>query len=121
MSDEIEVVKTDEFIAEVVVVPPNERARIERRLRTLRKKGWSASIKDRTVAPLRDGIYEVRVLGRGTAYRLLFCLIPGRSPRVVLLTTCVAKSLMTKKALLDAVIARAQARCATWLQKQEEN
>jgi hypothetical protein len=93
---------------------------VTRKLVSLSEKTWSAAIADRTIAPLMDGIYEVRVLGRGAAYRLLFFVVPGRSPRLVVVTACVSKAVMKKKAGLAAAIARARTRRQVWLQQQEK-
>lgn len=69
---------------------------------------------------LRDGIYELRVLGTGAAYRLLFFVMPGRSPRVVVLTTCASKSVMQKRQRMEAEIDRASSRRAEWLEQQQK-
>jgi putative component of toxin-antitoxin plasmid stabilization module len=118
MSDEFVVVFSSGFRDEVIRLPDGDRAWITRKLADLRKKTWSAAVHDRTVAPLRDGIWEVRIVGRGAAYRLLFFIVPGRSPRVIVLTSCAAKAAMTKKKLLDASITRALDRRAGWLEQE---
>ena len=75
---------------------------------------------DQRVKHLSDGIYELRVLGRGAAYRALFFVAPGIAARVVVLTTCAAKSLMKKRAAMDAEIRRARDRRAWWMQRQKK-
>jgi hypothetical protein len=120
MSDDMEVVVTGWYEADLALLPKPDRERVTRKLVSLSQKPWSAAIADRTIAPLRDGIYEVRVLGRGAAYRLLAFVAPGRSPRLVVVTACVAKAVMKKKAGLAAAIARARTRRQAWLQQQQE-
>jgi putative component of toxin-antitoxin plasmid stabilization module len=102
-------------------LPDDARAWIARKLSDLRNKPWDAAVRDRTVAPLRDGIWEVRIPGHGAAYRLLFFIVPGRSPRVIVLTSCVAKSRMVKQKLLTAAIARASNRRASWIEQEAKN
>lgn len=119
MSDAVEVVLTDWYVGDLATLPDRDRVRVERKLRMLPKKKWSESLADGSVAPLKDGIYEVRVLGRGAAYRVLFFIVPGRVPRLVVMTACIAKSVMNKRASLNAEIARAKTRQARWLQEQE--
>jgi mRNA-degrading endonuclease RelE of RelBE toxin-antitoxin system len=118
MSDTFKVVFSSWFRDEVRRIPDDDRSWIARKLGDLRKKSWSEAVRDRTVAPLRDGIWEVRVLGHGAAYRLLFFIVPGRSPRMVVLTSCAAKSAMVKKKLLDAAIGRALDRRASWIEQE---
>lgn len=120
MSDGIEVIYSSWYNAEVAAVPGDQQVRIEQRIRAMLGKGWTRSIADRTVAPLRDGIYEIRVLGTGPAYRVLFFIVPGRSPRVIVLTACVAKSVMTKRQRLDAERTRASERRAAWIEQQRK-
>lgn len=121
MSDEIEVVQTDWYTVEFAALPRMDQLRVTRKLDTLSNKRWGEAIADRTIAPLDDGIHEVRVLGRGAAYRLLFFVAPGRSRRVVVLTSCVLKGVMKKRAGLAAEIARAKARRQAWLDEEERN
>jgi hypothetical protein len=121
VNDDIEVVVTDSYEADLALLPRIDQLRVTRKVDSLRRKTWNGAMGDRSVAPLMDGIYEVRVLGRGAAYRLLFFLAPGRSPRAVVLTACIAKGLMKKKAALNAEIARAKARRQDWLEEQEKN
>lgn len=118
MSDALEVVSTPWFDQEVLELPQPDRDRIDRKLERLVTKGWPMSLADGSVKHLRDGIHELRVLGRGGAYRLLFFLMPGRAPRLVVLTTCAAKSLMKKRKRLDAEIERAKWRRALWMDQQ---
>lgn len=118
MNETFELVFSSWFHDEVMRIPGEDRTRITRKLRDLRRKAWSATVHDRTVAPLRDGIWEVRIVGHGASYRLLFFILPGRSPRVIVLTSCVAKAAMVKKTRLDAAIARALDRRASWIEQE---
>lgn len=120
MSDTLEVVPTSWFISEVRALPGEDRDRIDRRLGKFAEKGWTDAVGDGSVKHLRDGIHELRVLGRGAAFRVLFFLMPGRSPRVVVLTTCAAKSVMNKKQRLDAEVERAKDRRARWMEQQKK-
>ncbi len=119
MSDRIEVVTTSWYDAEFETLALEGRARIENRLFTLCRKGWMDAMADRTVAALRDGIYELRVLGRGSAFRVLFFVVPGRSPRLVVLTSAVAKSTMKKRTRSDAELERAKRRRALWFEQMK--
>lgn len=74
---------------------------------------------DRTIVALRDGIYELRVLGRGAAFRILFFVVPGRSPRLVVLTSVVATSVMKKKHRNDAELERAKQLRELWLEQMK--
>ncbi len=118
MTDRLEVVSTPWYETELLALPRPDRDRVERRLKGLSARGWRRSIADQRIKHLRDGIHELRVLGRGSAYRLLFFVIPGRDARVVVLTTCAAKSLMKKRAAMDAAIQRALDRRAWWIEQQ---
>ena len=120
MSDVLQVIASSWYTAEVRALPADQRARIDRKLAALVAKGWSAAISDGSVKHLRDGIHELRVLGQGAAFRLLFFLVPGRSPRVVVLTTCAAKSAMAKRQRLDAEIERAKNRRTAWMEQRNE-
>ena len=120
MSDRLEIVPTEWYVAEVRALPNDERTRIDRRLAGFVEKGWAAAMRDGTVKHLRDGIHEVRVLGKGAAYRVLFFLVPGRSPRVVVLTTCASKSSVAKRQRLEAEITRASDRRATWMEQETQ-
>ena len=120
MSDRIEVAYSSWYNAEVAALPDEQGVWIEQRVRAMLAKGWRRSMADRTVAPLRDGIYELRVLGTGPAYRVLFFIMPGRSPRMVVLTACVAKSVMIKRQRLDTELKRASERRAAWIAEQRK-
>lgn len=114
MSDSLEIVTSSWFRHEFEELQKEQRNRINQKLIEFTAKGWSAAMADQTIKHLRDGIHELRVLGR-PAFRLLFFVVPGRRPRVVVLTTCAAKSLMKKRQRLDAEIERAKSRRAAWM------
>lgn len=120
MRDEVEVVGSEWYNEEVRALPRRDRDRIDKKVEYLREKGWTRSVGHQSVKHLRSGIYELRVLGRGAAYRLLFFVVPGRSPRCIVLTACVPKSVMKKKARLDAEVDRALGRRALWMDQQKE-
>lgn len=122
MRDEVEIVTTPWYDAELLALPGPDKERVERQLKGLGATGWGRSMADQRIKHLRDGIHEVRILGRGAAYRVLFFVAPGRAARLVVLTTCAAKSLMKKRYAMDAEIRRALDRRAWWMeqQKQEE-
>lgn len=115
MGDEFEVVYSSWYNTDLEDLPRQQASRIEKKIRTMRRKGWRDSLGDRTVTPLRDGIHELRVIGKGPAYRVLFFVVPGRSPRVVVLTACVAKSVMKKRQRFDTEVDRAVERRSIWL------
>lgn len=78
-------------------------------------KGWAASVQSRDVAELEGGIWELRVVGRGPAYRILFFVVPDGSGRAVVLTACTAKASIKKAHVMRAEIQRAKVRRAQWL------
>lgn len=120
MSDRIEVEYTAWYNAEFAELPGDQQGRIQQRIRAMLAKGWNRAMADRTIAPLRDGIHELRIVGTGPAYRILFFVMPGRAPRLVVLTACVAKSLMTKRQRLDAELKRASERRTVWIAEQRK-
>lgn len=120
MSDAVEVVYSSWYNEELEGLPEHHKARVERRIDVFVEKGWSSSMRDETIALLQDGIYELRVVGRGPAFRVLFFLAPGRSPRVVVLTACLAKAKLTKRHRLEAELNRAKNRRTDWLEQQRK-
>ena len=120
MGDSIKVVASPWYTAEVQALPKLHRDRIDSKVFTFTEKGWSAAMADETIKPLRDGIYELRVLGRGAAFRLLFFVVPGLSPRLVVLTTCALKSDMLKRQRMEAEIERAIERRAAWMEQRKK-
>ncbi|HYW10442.1 MAG TPA: type II toxin-antitoxin system RelE/ParE family toxin [Longimicrobium sp.] len=120
MNDSLEVVASSWFTAEVRALPRLHRDRIDSKVATFTRKGWSAAMGDQTIKPLRDGIYELRVLGRGAAFRLLFFVMPGLSPRLVVLTTCALTSDMLKQQRMEAEIDRAIKRRGEWMEQRRK-
>lgn len=120
MDEGIDIVFTSWYNEELAALPGEQQARIEARIRRLPAKGWGEAMADRTIAPLRDGIYEIRVLGTAAAFRVLFFVVSGRTPRIVVLTSCVAKSAMTKRHRLDAELERAKTRRELWLEQERK-
>ncbi|HEY0021413.1 MAG TPA: type II toxin-antitoxin system RelE/ParE family toxin [Longimicrobium sp.] len=118
MNDDVQVVPTEWFVRDVRRLSANLRARVDRRIRELGKKGWVASARSRDVAELDDGIWELRVLGQGTAFRVLFFLDPRYPGRRVVLMACVAKASMKKAHVMTSEIERAKARRAQWLPQE---
>jgi hypothetical protein len=120
MSDSFDVVLTEWYKSELLDLPEKDQVRVKRKLRDFSGKGWTAAIADQTARHLREGIHELRILGRGASFRILFFLVPGRSPRVVVLTTCASKSEMKKRQRLQAEIERAKTRRDLWQEQQRK-
>jgi hypothetical protein len=117
MRDAVEVEFTHDCRAELRELAKAERDWIAQKIRHFIGKGWSAAVADQSVKHLEDGIHELRILGQGASFRLLFFIVPGRSPRMVVLTSCAAKSLLKKRKRMEAEIARARRRRAAWLEQ----
>lgn len=115
MRDPVEIVFAEACRAELRELPKEHRAWVAGVITQFHKKGWNAAFADRTVVSLRNGIWELRVTGHGAAYRILFFVVPGRSPRLIVLTLCLAKSQSQKRRVLQAAIGRACARREQWL------
>jgi putative component of toxin-antitoxin plasmid stabilization module len=118
VSDAIDVRLTEDCRAELRELPKPDRTWINGVIHGLQAKGWQAAMADRTIAPLQDGIWELRIVGHGAAYRILFFVMPGRSPRLVVLTLCLAKSDSQKTRVLKAAVARAARRRELWLEQE---
>ena len=119
MGDGVQVEYTQAFVRELRALPPDQRARVVRRVDVLQRKGWGTSAQARDVVRLSPHIWELRVLGTGPAYRVLFFAIPGEPDRIVVLTRCVRKGLMKKTAVMASEIARAESRRREWLAQHE--
>ena len=117
MNDDVQLVPSSWFHQEFLTLPVHLQERVAKRLQTLEQKGWSASTSSRDIVALNDGIWELRVLSRGAAFRVLFFLDPRERSRVVVLTTCASKSSI--KHVMTAEITRAKMRRAQWLQQEE--
>jgi hypothetical protein len=119
VNDEVQLVPSSWFTQEFSALPVHLQERVAKRLQTFEQKGWSASTSSRDIVALKDGIWELRVLGRGAAFRVLFFLDPRERSRVVVLTTCASKSSIKKAHMMSAEITRAKMRRAQWLQQEE--
>lgn len=114
MSDLVRVAYTDRYARDYARVSPDQRRRIVRRLRVLQGKPWTAAVSDGTLAHLRDGVWEVRVVGSGPAYRLIGFVASGNPGRVLVLTGCSPKADIKKKAAMNSQVERAITIRATW-------
>jgi phage-related protein len=119
--DEIRTISSKWFVDELLSLPVDQRRRVRRRLGLLEEKGWTAAIGDGTIQHIRDGIWEVRVLGRGAAYRIFFFPAPRRAMRILVLTTVAPKSAVAKQRLLDLEVERAKRRRDEWIAEPREN
>jgi phage-related protein len=117
MIDAIEAVHTEWFTEELEALPPDQQARVLRRIDTFERKGWRISAADEDIKELRDNVWELRVIGKGPAYRALFCPFTGATKRFALLTNCVKKAFMKKGKVKEGEITRALSRCSEWLSK----
>ncbi|HEU0014437.1 MAG TPA: type II toxin-antitoxin system RelE/ParE family toxin [Longimicrobium sp.] len=115
MADEVQAVYTRWVWEEIRELPPDQQARVVRRVSLLERKGWGASVRNRDVVHLQDEIWELRVVGTGPAYRLLFFVSSGAVPRLVVLTGCVGKAALKKDRVMPVEIARAERRRREWL------
>lgn len=97
---------------------PRAAARIEERLRIVRAAGWDAA---RSAGMVRDlgriakGIFEIRVTGRGEAYRLLCFATGDGSGRIVVVAGCVEKSRLLGPLRMKEHVLRAAARREAWM------
>ncbi|WP_420125777.1 type II toxin-antitoxin system RelE/ParE family toxin [Longimicrobium sp.] len=121
MDDSVKVLTSPWYMLELRALPRDHQDQIQRKLIAFAAKGWSAAMADQTVKHLQDGIYELRVLAHGPAFRLLFFVVPGRRPRLIVVTTCAAKSLTLKRRLLDAEIRRAKGRRTAWMENDKKD
>lgn len=121
MDDAIRIISTRWFTDDLHRVPVDQQRRIRRRLGMLEAKGWMAAVADGTIEHLRDGIWEVRVLGKGAAYRVFFFPAPRRTIRMLVLTTVAAKSAVAKQRRLDLEIERARRRRDGWIAEHQED
>ena len=118
MNDDVRVVITDWFLDDLGRLPLMERRRVRGRIGTLERKGWRAAVMHRDVAALEDGIWELRVVGHGSAFRCLFFLDPREPDRLVVLTACVAKASIKKRHVMAAEIQRAKVRRGVYLEHE---
>ncbi len=118
MADEVDITLTTECRAELRELPRPDRQWIGGVIRSFQAKGWQAAVGDQTIGPLEDGFWELRVVGHGAAYRILFFVAPGRSPRLVVLTLCLTKSESQKMRVLKAALGRASRRRLRWMEQE---
>jgi hypothetical protein len=97
---------------------PRAAARIEERLRIVRAAGWEGA---RSAGMIRDlgriakGIFEIRVTGRGEAYRLLCFATGDGSGRIVVVAGCVQKSRLLGSLRMKEHVLRAALRRDEWM------
>lgn len=120
--DSFHVELTDEARQEILAFGKAAAARIGERIRHAQEVGWQESqaiglIKN--LGTLEPGIHEIIVKGKGEAYRVLCFPVGMRDGRLVVLTSCVAKSKLLGSGLKRHVRTAARRRDA-WLQANEE-
>jgi hypothetical protein len=115
MRDQVRAEYTPWFLDELDELPPDQQARVVRRVQMLERKGWTISVRDDDIKSLDGMIWELRVIGKGPAYRVLFAPLPGKNGRIALLTNCVSKGLMKKNGVKLAEIERALGRRGEWI------
>lgn len=122
MTDGFQVELTDEAQQEILGFGKAAAARIGERIRQAQEVGWQESQKIRLVKNLgsiEPGIYEIIVKGKGEAYRILCFPVGMRDGRLVVLTSCVAKSRLLHGGLRRNVRIAAHRR-DKWLQDNQE-
>jgi hypothetical protein len=118
MRDDVKMAYTDDFRRELLAIPPEQQRRVARRIAHQERRGWADGVKAGDLVPLQHEIWELRIVGRGAAYRVLFALVPRDPVRLLLLTTCSSKARLKKRAVMDAELRRARARLDHWLEQQ---
>ncbi len=114
MTDIRRIVLTEEASGAIRWLPADEGARITRALYKLQRFGWTDALKIRLVAHLSGHIHEVRVPGRGRAYRLTCFTVPEGESSTVVIVDCIPKS-RWKPRQLTTYLARAERVRATWV------
>ncbi|HEX9939015.1 MAG TPA: type II toxin-antitoxin system RelE/ParE family toxin [Longimicrobium sp.] len=120
MAGDFQAEWTSWFRKELRELPPDQQARVARRVRIFEQKGWNASAADLDIKRLDGEIWELRVHGKGPAYRILFFPDPENAQRVVVLVNCVKKALMKKSKVSRAEIERADSRRLEWLDNRKK-
>ena len=115
MSDIRNILVTDDAQREIKELPARERARVVSRIELLRRKGWQLSAQAQDIKRLDGEIWEIRVVGKGPAYRLLCFQAPGQPGRIVVVTSCIAKSAIAKRLRMNADVQRAENRRQEWI------
>jgi phage-related protein len=120
MSEITEITYTEEAEAEIDALPATDRARVLAKIQLVKDVGWQMALREQRVKKLRGEIYEVRITGRGAAYRV-FCFPHGaQRGRLVVTTSCVKKSWLLKKRRMQTAVERAELRRQKWLAEQGE-
>lgn len=122
MTDGFQVELTDDARREIVGFGKAAAARIGERIRHAQEVGWQESqtiglVKN--LGSIEQGIYEIIVKGKGEAYRILCFPVGMRNGRLVVLTSCVAKSRLLHSGLKRHAGIAAHRR-DKWLRDNEE-
>lgn len=120
MSDISAIVFTDDAAAEIARIPAPLRAIVLSKIEQVQMVGWQQSLTNRSVKKIGDEIFEIIQKGRGAAYRVLCFTTRGPDGRLVVTTSCVAKSTMLKQIRFKREVERAETRRQTWLHQQGE-
>ncbi len=118
MNDEVRVVPAEGFLRDVFRLPEDLHKRVDERIHMLKKKGWAASVRTGDVVSLEGGIWELRVVARGPAFRILFFTDTRHCGRLLVLTACLSKAALKKAHVMKTEIDRAKMRRAQWLQQE---
>jgi phage-related protein len=118
MLDSIMMVLTDSVVRELAALPAGQRNRVLARIRHVEQMGWTTAVRGGDLIPLRSRVWELRVLGTGPAFRILFVPTTTDMERRLVLTTCVSKAELKKRAVMDAHVRRALRRFEQWLVEQ---
>ncbi len=114
-SDIARVVLTEDANVAIRWLPADEAARIRRALRKLPRLGWTDALKTRLVVRLSGHIHELRVPGRGQAYRVTCFIAAEEGMKTVVIVDCVPKS-RWKVRRVAAYLDRAERVRARWLE-----
>ncbi len=114
MSDIANIVYMAEARKEIAALPAADQARVVARIEQVQKTGWQNALETQTVKKLRGDIYEIRVAGKGSAYRVLCFQTGGQGGRIVVTTSCETKSNLLRQRRLRQAISRAESRREKW-------
>lgn len=118
MSDVAEILFTSDALTEIKAVPAAQRALVLAKIAQVQKVGWQQSLENRAVKKLKDEIFEIIQKGKGAAYRVLCFTAKGEDGRIVVTTSCVAKSTLLKQLRFKQEVKRAETRRQQWLSHQ---
>lgn len=121
MSDVSEIEYTEEASKELASIPADRRAAVLSKIQQVKLKGWQKSLEVRDVKKLEGEIYEIRQVGKGASFRVLCFQTGGETGRIVVTTTCAAKSKLLKRKRLKQEIRRAENRRLQWLERHQRN